>query len=483
MAAPPITTSLQRYPASVRTSRIGRGGQNPAFFPLVFLLLLASSNILLINQRVAIQSGGQNIIGLRDVAFLLLLVLGMPSAKKLAELMRLGAIKICLTVVGLAVFGAVYAFVQERQPTQIADELIPLMAWFLPVIIAANLKTLPSIERCHRALVVLGVIVSVLSLAEAILKVPLVTGATTEKTLSEIGNLGARSTPSCWPLMMIAFGSLIVELSCRRWNSVTSMLSRAIPLSVVALASFMTQSRTLLVGMVVCLLGAMVAARTRRIRILFLCVCFGIPLMVTVTAQIGGSLLGRGFEDYYTKRYAVLFGIDSISEYAPTDGRSVEIRQAVERWPEWLWIGKGLASTYRDVMYTDEKSGDAQIAHNIVLYFGTRFGVIGIAVFLLFCAAAWSLFYRALHSPRPYNTVALCLGVDLAALVVTAMFGNVFAMTYMAPVAMTAFGCLVAWTVWSAQFRTAPRPAGTSPFRAFDRNPDQDRGREVGRPA
>jgi hypothetical protein len=423
----------------------------------VLLLLLASSNIFLINQRVALQSGGQNIIGLRDVAFGVLLLLGMPSAKKLAELMRLGAIKICLTVVGLAVFGAVYAFLQERQPVQIADELIPLMAWFLPVIIAANLKTLPSIERCHRALVVLGVIVSVLSLAEAILKVPLVTGATTEKTLSEVGNLGVRSTPSCWAIMMIAFGSLIVELSARRWNSATSMLSRAIPLSVVALASFMTQSRTLLVGMVVCLLGAIVAARTRRIRILLLCVCFGVPLMVTVTAQIGGSLLGHGFEDYYTKRYAVLFGIDSVSEYAPTDGRSVEIKQALERWPEWLWIGKGLASTYRDVMYTDERSGDAQIAHDSVLYFGTRFGVIGIAVFLLFGAAVGSLFYRALHSPRPYNTVALCLGVDMACLVATSLFGNIFAMTYMAPVAMVTFGCLVAWTLWSAQIRTAPR--------------------------
>ena len=124
---------------------------NRLFFPILFLLLVGSSNIFLINQRVSIQNGsGQNILGLRDVAFLVLIVVGMPNHKKLAELTRLGGIKVCLGVVGLAVAGAVYAILAGRSPFYVANELSALMAWVLPVVVAANLKTLSSINSALR---------------------------------------------------------------------------------------------------------------------------------------------------------------------------------------------------------------------------------------------------------------------------------------------------------------------------------------------
>jgi O-antigen ligase len=294
------------------------------------------------------------------------------------------------------------------------------------------------------------------------LRVPLVTAVTADSTLSRFGGATPRSTPSCWPLMMIAFGSLLIGLSARPWKSPISFLTRAVALSVVTLASLMTQSRTLLVGIAVCLLGAIITAKTWRTRVLLLSAGFAIPLMLTVAAEIGGSLLGQGFEDYYLKRYSVLLGLDSVSEYAPTDGRTVEIQAGLDRWSEWLWLGEGVAANYRDPIYEREKRRDAKMAHNVLLYFGTRFGLLGIALFLVFCGVVCSLLYRASHSPRRYNAVALCLGVDLVSLLVTAMFGNVFAMPYMSQVAMVAFGCLVAWAVWSAQIRMAPSAAWAS---------------------
>jgi hypothetical protein len=426
---------------------------NPLFFPILFLLLVGSSNIFLINRRISIQNGSeQNLVGLRDVALVALIVVGMPSSKKLLELMRLGAIKVCLGVVGLTLAAAVYAILSDRPLSQVANELAGLIAWVLPIIVAANLKTLSSIEQCHRMLVGLGIVVSILSLAEVVLKVPLVTGVTAD-TVSRVGGINSRSTPSCWPLMIIAYGSLLIGLSARRSNSAIGVLTRAVALLIVTFALLMTQARTLLVGMVACLLGAMLIARTRRTRILLLGVGLAMPLTLTVTAAIGTAVLTPQFADSYTRRYAVLMGIDAINEYAPQDGRVAEIRSGLDHWSEWLWVGKGLAASYRDQMYTDERHGGGQMAHNILLYFGTRFGVLGMALFLLFGGAICSLLYRASHSPRPYNAVALCLGVDLVSLLVTSMFGNVFAMPYMAQVAMVAFGCLVAWGVWNAQFK------------------------------
>jgi hypothetical protein len=452
MTAPPI--ALYCHPAPVTLATSTRRG-SIFFFPILFLLLLGSSNIFLINQRISIQnSSEQNIVGLRDVALLLLIVVGIPGSKKLSELMHLGAIKVCLGVAGLTLAGAVYAILSDRPPFQVANELAGLIAWVLPIIVAANLKTLSSIEKCHRMLVALGVVVSILSLAEVALRIPLVTGVTSE-TVSRIGGMTPRSTPSCWPLMVIAYGSLLVGISAHRSKSPIGVLIQAIALLIVTFASLMTQSRTQLVGMVVCLLGAFLVARTRRARVAVLAVGLAIPLTITVTTAIGTAMLTPQFADNYTKRYAVLMGTDAINEYAPQDGRVEEIKAGLNRWSEWIWVGKGLAASYREQMYTDESHGGGQMAHNTFLYFGTRFGLLGITLFVLFCGTVCSLLNRTLHGTRPYNTVGLCLGVDLVGLLVVSMFGNIFNGTYSAQVAMVAFGCLIAWVVWSKQFGIA----------------------------
>jgi O-antigen ligase len=458
LSTPLIARPLAQYPVAVMTSGTVKRRRNPLFFPLLFLLLVSSSNVFLINQRISIQDGsGQNMLGLRDVALVLTIMLAMPGRKALVQLTRLNSIRICLAVTGLTIAGAIYAILSGRSLFAVGNELSALMAWVLPVIVAANLKTLPSINKCHMTLVWLGVIVSLLSLAEVMFKMPLVTGSATATTLTQLSVATARSTPSCWPLMIIANGSLLVGLSTRRWKSVSSVVIRSVAVMMVTIASLMTQSRTLLVGMAVCLLGAIVTAKTWRIRALLLGAGLAIPLMITVAAQIGASLLTPDFADYYMKRYSVLSGIDSASEYAGTDGRTVEIQAGLENWSAWFWLGRGVASSYRPSIYSGETADKGQMAHNVLLYFGTRFGVAGISLFLLFCGTICSMLYRAARSPDPHNSVALCLGIDLVSLLAASMFGNIFAMTYMAPVAMVTFGCLVAWTAGDVRNRARAR--------------------------
>jgi O-antigen ligase len=417
--------------------------RNALFSALLLVLLLATSNIFLINQRLSLKGSVGNVLGLRDIAFLALIVGGLPLLDGWTKnLTRSGAWRLCLFVLFLTLVGTLRAFLDpNREIRMILSEAVGLACWLLPLFVAAHVRSVETLSKWTLVLTVLGVLVSIGSLLETFMGVALVTGGTGYDSLT--GQTAVwRSSPTCWPLMNIA-GSFLLDycIGIRRIHLRVRVFS-GICLLCVVLACLLTQSRTLLVGLVVSALGMLILGRCKRVRIGAAVMAVLAVIMIPLTAHILGQLMGDVVEEGYMRRYAVLSGVNSAAEYAPEDGRTSEIAVAFEDPGRWVWFGVGIAGRYRQDIYVGEEF--SQLAHNNILFFASRFGLAGLAAFGLLVYVTIRAVGRIARSrpDPPQSSLGLCTAS--LSLLVCSQFAPIYAFNYATPVTLTVLGLLMA---------------------------------------
>ena len=427
-----MTSTLITRPTSQSIRRL--------YFLLVILFLIVSCNLGLVNRRAAIQgASGDNILGLRDVLQVLVVLfgLGLLRRRRLAKnaLAKIAFSFLCLTPVaaciGLA-FGA--------QPGAILVDGFTMSTWVVALLLGSYFQDRDRLLQIRIALVAVGVAVSVGVLVEIASSgtLAVVTPATT--VLSDTG----RPTPTGWPTMMMAYSCLLVMTLRQLPGSRAAVFLAIAGLVTISIASLLTQSRTLLVGIIVTTvtflaISAVFAPRRTRwpcVALLGGCVFLIIP----ITVYAGSRWVGSDFGNMFQSRYAVLYSARDAEDHLDNEGRWAELQVIfLERFPESPVFGFGLA-TY----YMPAKAKPNTLVHSAFGYFFLRYGLLGLFLWLLFCGILLLSVARfaQLQDPLAYQGEALSLA--MLNLAVCATFGNQFSVSYGVQQAMICLGALIA---------------------------------------
>ena len=165
-------------------------------------LLIASSNIFLINNRAALGTGnGANLVGPRDLFVAALLTLGFLSPKLplwSRLLSRSPYLTLCKVIVFLTCIGAALGLYNGGNPLKVAQDFVTMVAWALPIAIAGALPSKAS-GQVGAAVKYVGLLVSLGVFGEVYY------GMSIRFVTTHVSGHGeVRPTPTCWPLMMLS---------------------------------------------------------------------------------------------------------------------------------------------------------------------------------------------------------------------------------------------------------------------------------------
>lgn len=434
-----------------------------SFLVLVVGLLFVSTNFGLINRFAAIQGGGgENLIGLRDGLVALALAWGLLRMFYMEKTAAANPIvKVTLVIVYLTPIVAAIGLMSEPNLLFTARSAVVMLGWLLVWVIASNLVSFKSVQIAYQAVMTIGLLIAVGVYIEMITQ-----GHLRVVTPADVVTQTGRSTPSGWPIMMVTSSQLLTGYLFG--SSVTGRRSWIILVGwlIIVVASLLTQSRTLLVGITastvtLLLLTSIVAPHRMKLALgrTRVIVC-GLALAIVVTLGLGDRYIRDGFSIYFLDRYSVLVHKDKFVNKLEEDERRAEL---VDGWSAFLdsplW-GLGLATTYRTGYYMDSDS--ATRMHNVYAFFLYRYGPAGILLFILLIFGVFKSLVLALRSNSSLSTLQTGLAVGLINLFFCAYFGNVFATTYGTPQAMVTLAILVA----------AQEVAG-SPVEQVQHNPPQ----------
>lgn len=417
------------------------------FTYLVISLLVLSSNLGLVNNIISIQaSDGGNLVGLRDVVILLVLLVGilrLPRQGRTASGNRLA--QISLVVVLLTPVAALVGLLFGGGPLSVARESVTMCGWLLAFVLGTNLRSRQSLQLVVKAMVIIGLLVAIGVFVEAVSigEIRLVTPA------DEVASTG-RSTPSGWPVMMLSASLALVYFfyDCKasgksRWFYFTTWV-------LILVASFLTLSRTLIVGLaassVMLLIFILFSNRhfVRWPRVLLVLAL--IPTTLSITFLFGERIIRTDFTDYFVARYSVFASMNAAIEYSQEDTRRAELELGLQRFLASPVHGVGLGSQYREAALGSYGKGDpATFIHNIFGFFLFRYGPLGLLLFLMLILGVLRSLHLALRDTSELAPMGVGLAVGMVNLLAGALFGNVFATSYGAPIAMAALGCLVAY--------------------------------------
>ncbi len=241
-------------------------------------------------------------------------------------------------------------------------------------------------------------------------------------------------------------------------------------LVIIFVASLLTQSRTLLVGLaggfIAFILIAMVTKK-QRLRMTGLgLILAAIPIIVGATFLVGERLIRTDFTDQFMARYSVLESVNSLVEYSKEDTRRTEVELGFKRYVSSPLLGLGLGSPYREQIYISfedfQEEDSAILVHNVFAFFLFRYGPLGLFLFSLLCVRfIWSLF-QAFHDTTNCSAYGIGLSIGLVNLVMCSFFGSVFSSTYGVPVTMICIGTLIAYEEGRARTEGISREGGIS---------------------
>jgi O-antigen ligase len=427
----------------LRLARLLRAESN--YLRLVICLLVASSNLFLVNNVAALRnSAGENLVGIRDVLMALVIIKGLHWRDgRLAGPWSSPYAILCLCVAVLTPLAAVVGLFSGGQTIDVAREGVTMSGWCLPLAIAPNLKSERALTTLANTVVVLSVLISLAVFFEAFtgMSVRIVTPVPIEAA-------SIRSTPSCWPLMMLGASILLVRVGRKggRGKELQALLW-----SVVVVASLLTQSRTLLVGLCVSTAAYLLLSPKRTIAGPWIVGLLAVvPITAPVVMAIGSTFIRYDFESYFTARYGVLSGVDSAVEYSEQDTRRLESDMAIPAFLNSPLVGVGLGAPYRDAIFvrgvplSEQHEDPSLLAHNIYVHFAVKYGLPGLLVYLIFNCVVFRSVYRAARIRLPIGGVGLGFSVGLVNLLACAWFGNVFGQTYMVQAAMIVLAGLIA---------------------------------------
>jgi len=418
---------------------------------LVFFLLLTSCNFFLVNNTLAIKAGdANNLIGIRDLLVLITLCVCAVGGGTAPSGGKGGGNALATAawwVVALAPLGAVCGLLAGGKAIDVGREFVTLASWALAPLLARNIRSTKQLRLIVDLFVLMGCLVSAGVFVETAtgMAVHVVTPA------GDVLATEVRSTPSGYPVMMLASGVLFARLAAGRRSASWRQSVRLVCWMVILLASLLTQSRTLLVGMVLSHGALLAFIRPKRLLRPGVLAAIGaaVTLSIGATFAVGELYIRPDFQSYYENRYSVLFSPETAQSYR--DPRSVEAELAMERLqssPEALVHGAGFGTQFRESSegrIVGSRDGAGVFAHNIWVYFGAKFGLPGIVVFTLFAYQLLKSFLRAMRDSSPLGTAGKGLGVGMLNLLVCAWFGNVFAQAYNAQIAVVGLGCFIAY--------------------------------------
>ena len=418
------------------------------FNVLMFGLLCASANLFLMNQRLGAQnSAGQNFVGPRDVFLMLLVILPIFATRVQHEMpaLRSTIAKTCIAGIVLAFTGFLHGYILERNVFYLLNELAPFIGWLLPFSIVYCVRSEASLKRLWDMLCLVGVLESAGAIGEIVFQIPLVTGSGIDFTE---GSSLDRSTPSGWAIIILAGGGLLVNILIGKEASILRRVASFVGLATIIFGSLLTESRTLLVGLWFAFGAVLILAKIgipRRVTIVLLLASS--PLWLIVAAAAGNIFVGQGYSEHFLERYSVVFGASEAEQYAPDDGRTKEVYAAMETWDQWIFFGTGLAGRYN---LTDDPTGEqygasGQLAHNNLLFFATRFGILGIVLFMTLTVTILDASARALRAGMKLGGVGCGAGAGMFGLAACSMFAPVWSFTYLTPIAMAGVGILLAY--------------------------------------
>ena len=458
----PSTHSDWRIPASthrsaytrtplLRRSSIGARTRMPAhLLTLVTLLLLFASNFFLVNQRFGLKTdGGVNAVGPRDAALLLFLLAAFPWVLKAPKaIWRNAAI---VTIVVAATLAVPLALLGIRQGSPIRDvmyETLMVASWLVLPCIIAVIQSIDDVMRLAWILVAIGMLVTAGVYLEVALSIPVVTGTNAGIVLDGVQLL--RSTPSCWPVMLIAFALLLARYTHGPHGSPALRLATLPMIALIAVASLLTQSRTLLVGIV---LIAVSIGLTRGKK--------GVLTIVVAAVLIGGAWalamligttnMGSTFDTYMTRRYSVFYEAGDRDTYMEQERRPADISAFVSNPGSWLLTGSALGQPLWAV--NREMRFESPTSDVSFVQLGTRFGLAGLMMLAAFAIVPLVILARARRNPRPLRWLTVGLSAVSFALWVCALFGNVWSAPYQTPSVVAA----LALAIWSDRYAAAYR--------------------------
>lgn len=417
------------------------------FSTLVILLLIASSNLGLVNVRLAIKAqDGGNLIGIRDIFLALALGLGiLMLLKKSHTAVRNPLSKITLLVALMTPIAAMVGILNAGQPLLVARDFVTMMGWLLAYLVGTHIRTKNALKALCHALLWIGFLVAIGVIVEAATQ-----GYWRLVTPSDVVSSTGRSTPSGWPFMMISasliVARLMLDLKLSRWD----FLLHFSVLCFILVASLLTQSRTLLVGLAVGFIAFLVVAllvRGRTVKLTTLVALLSIiPVVAATTFALGERLIRTDFTDRFIARYAILSSIDSLVEYSEEDTRRTEIELGLHRYVRSPLLGVGLGSPYREEISTYFGQEDAAVlVHNVFAFFLFRYGPLGLILFAMLIVRIASSLREALNDDSDLGISGAGIAMGLVNLAACSIFGNVFASTYGMSAALVSIGLLVAY--------------------------------------
>ena len=448
MLASAVEPHVGQSDAARRGSTRSVTGQGPGMAaPLRFALvglLVGCSNLGLLSQTLSIKAaGGGNLFSIRDVFLFAFLALGATSPL----LPRRGPVCPLLVYISIAALATIplacVGYLHGSETRDMLSETLPAVGWLTAVISAALIRGRADIRFLANTYLIIGVLMAVGVFAEAMFHVPLVTGSNTKQTLTKDYVGIARSTPSCWPVMIIAACLLIAKSSdkgqaARRWKFVWPTL-----LFFVACACILTQSRTLLVGLVVGAGTALFALKRSWLpHMVMYAAILGFGWIATM--YVGERYAGSHFTDYMNLRYSTMFNDEQSGNYIQTEARPQETKAFFTNPGPWLLVGSGLGEPLwrlNDAMPSYSVQSDVGFVQ-----VGSRYGVLGLLMLgaMLWYGIVW--LYRVRRAQVSEGWVPAGLASAFIALWVCGIFfANIWGTAYMSPPFMILLGALVAW--------------------------------------
>lgn len=444
---------------------------------LLLLLVVTSANIGLVNNRVALKYAGfMNLVGARDIAVMLCLM-GSLFVWRTGKRLRLLTNPYCLIAAGyffLTPISAMTAAFGGAQPYSVASGAFTMLSWALCPAVALLVGDRRGLEWGARLVVVTGLLISAGIVIEALTRWrwQLVTPA----ALVTEGLI--RPTASGSMSIMIGMALLFARTVFTPRLTLLRRAAAGLGWLVQAFAVYMTMSRTLLLGALAgpaLAMGIGLIPRRRHVQLgpvvaLALAAVAAYSASVVVTRVVIGEL--------HSMRMVARFGM--LLERDPTQwdrpggagGRFADIRAGLTAMASSPYVGLGVGSRYA----AEEAWGvgrEGRGGHSVIAGMAVRFGVPGLALYVLLMALVLRSLARALTDGSDMSYLGIGLSTGVASLAVCSLFGGVFTAPYLIQQAMVGLGLLVTYE----QLR-ALRVDGRAPRR----RPAVDRGQRF-RPA
>jgi hypothetical protein len=400
------------------------------------LLLTACSNILLVSQRISLQSGGVNVVSIRDVLLGGIIFLAWPFVARLDR--RRIESPLSLVVIACACYApalALIGWLQGNPTRDIVTDLVIVWGWLVGVVVLAVIKREEDAAVLARIFVALGLLVAAGVFGEIYFRVPLVTGAASRATID----------PLAWMVRPCPTGQVFILISCAflfarlLFDNDLAMKGRAwicLLAGMEALAAILTQTRTLLVCLVVSFLAVACIKRRR----LTLSICLGVSLAAGVwigAMAIGDRAMGTQYSAYMEDRFAVFWNSSEASKYDQDAARTADMRAFWANPGWWMVWGSGLGDPIERV--NPAMPAGTDMTDVGLVFIGTRFGALGLLNQLIFGTfAVWSI-WRLRREAQRASWVSVGYAASVLSVFVSSFAANTLATTYSGPPAMIVF--------------------------------------------